>query len=185
VPAYPLPDWVWTEQILTTTARWLAQVHEASTDFDPTAATWQLPAHHPAEVICLNDVAPYNMVFDTDHQLSGWIDVDAASPGPRIWDLAYLAYRLVPLTGADDSGAGTPDLDRSHDRLATLCHAYTTASGITTNPSAVLDTATTRLGDLAEFTAARAAAGAHQVAHHVAVYRSDIDWIRRHIRQLT
>ncbi len=125
------------------------------------------------------------MVFDTDHQFSGWIDVDVASPGPRISDLAYLAYRLVPLTGADDSGAGTPDPDRSRSRLAAICHAYTEASAITTTPAGVLDTAITRLGDLAEFTAARAAAGAHQVAHHVAIYQSDIDWIRRHIRQLT
>jgi len=187
VPAYPLPEWVWTEQILTTTttARRLAQVHQAGIDFDTAGALWQLPAHHPAEVVCLNDVAPYNMVFDTDHQLTGWIDVDVASPGPRIWDLAYLAYRIVPLTGADDSGAGTPDLDRSHDRLATLCRAYTAASGVTIDPSAVLDTAVTRLGDLAEFTAARAAAGAHQVAHHAAIYRCDIDWIRQHTDQLS
>ncbi len=180
VPGYPLPDWVWADEVLPTAAQWTARVHQASVDFDLTNATWQLPAHHPAEVVCLNDIAPYNMVFNADHQLCGWIDVDVASPGPRLWDLAYLAYRLAPLTGADDTGAGTPNPDRSRDRLAVLCHAYTAASAVTVTPSEVLDTAITRLADLADFTAARAAAGAHQVAEHVATYRADIDWIKQH-----
>ncbi|WP_369828729.1 phosphotransferase [Cryobacterium sp. M91] len=37
--------------------------------------------------MCLNDVDPYNMVFQDGH-ITGLIDVEMASPGPRIWDLA-------------------------------------------------------------------------------------------------
>jgi len=33
------------------------------------------------------------------------IDFDTAHPGPRIWDVAYAAYRFVPLTVAPEEGA--------------------------------------------------------------------------------
>lgn len=33
-----------------------------------------------------------------DGTLTGVIDLDLASPGPRVWDMAYTAYRFVPLT---------------------------------------------------------------------------------------
>lgn len=97
VPQYPMPPWVWDEAVLDAAARRLREVHDATVDFDRTGCTWGLDAREPAEVICHNDVAPYNMVFDDKHSLVGLIDFDAAAPGPRMWDLAYLAYRLVPL----------------------------------------------------------------------------------------
>ena len=78
VPAYPMPRWLWAEQVLLDAGARLAEVHRASAGFDRTGAVWQLPAHEPAEVICLNDVAPYNMVFDQAHRLVGLIDVDVA-----------------------------------------------------------------------------------------------------------
>ena len=185
VPAYPMPAWVWNENVLSTAAGWLASVHEASADFDSTGATWQLPAHEPEEVICLNDVAPYNMVFDEAQRLRGWIDVDVASPGPRVWDLAHLAYRLVPLTGDLDTGAGAPDLDRCRDRLMRLCEAYAGAGDqVTVAPAEVLRVAVKRLEDLAQFTAARAAAGADHVLSHVALYDRDADWVTAHAHQL-
>ena len=70
VPTYPLPSWVWTDRVLAETGALLARIHQASTTFDRSDAVWQLPAHEPDEVICLNDMAPYNMVFDDDHQLT-------------------------------------------------------------------------------------------------------------------
>jgi Phosphotransferase enzyme family len=186
VPTYPMPAEVWTEEVLTTTGRWLALVHQAGADFDTTGATWQLPAHAPVEVVCLNDVAPYNMVFDDAGHVSGWIDVDVASPGPRVWDLAHLAHRLVPLTGAADTGAGAPDLPRCRRRLGLLCQAYAEAGDqVAIPPAEVLRVAVTRLEDLADFTAARAAAGADHVAPHVAGYRRDAAWVAAHARQLT
>ncbi len=82
-----MPAWVWSEHLVLDAASRLAQLHQASASFDTTGAVRQIPVHEPAEVICLNDVAPYNMVFDDDHRLRGLIDVDTASPGPRVWDL--------------------------------------------------------------------------------------------------
>lgn len=181
VPTYPMPEWVWTDAVLDTAGRWLALLHRAGADFDTSDAVWQLPAHEPAEVVCLNDVAPYNMVFDDQRRLVGWIDVDTASPGPRVWDLAYLAYRLVPLTGADDTGAGAPDPDGARRRLARLCIAYAEAGdGVTVAPEAVVTAAVARLRELAAFTAERAAAGAHQVRSHVQIYLDDALWIEEH-----
>ena len=62
---------------------------------------WQSPTREPAEVVCHNDFAPYNTVF-RDRRLTGVIDWDMASPGPRVRDLSYLAYRLVPLTASEN-----------------------------------------------------------------------------------
>ncbi len=58
VPSYPMPGWVWSEHLLLDAASRLAQLHRASASFDTTGAGWQIPVHEPAEVICLNDVAP-------------------------------------------------------------------------------------------------------------------------------
>lgn len=185
VPTYPMPAFVWAEDVLTTAAGWLAHLHAASAGFDTTGAVWQLPAHEPVEVVCLNDVAPYNMVFDQDGRLAGWIDVDTASPGPRVWDLAYLAYRLVPLSAAEDTGAGAPDVVRGADRFRRLCAAYADSGDhVTISTAAVLRTAVVRLHDLADWTAARAAAGAEHVSSHAALYRRDAAWLERNAQQL-
>jgi Ser/Thr protein kinase RdoA (MazF antagonist) len=180
-----MPSWVWSEDVLVEAGRRLAQVHQASAGFDATDAVWQLPARSPAEVVCLNDVAPYNMVFDDAHQLTGFIDLDTASPGPRVWDLAYLAYRLTPLSQVQDTGAGLPSLTLRRHRLELLCRAYAGAGDRTAvDEQAVVRTTITRLEDLAAFTEARAAAGATQVAAHVQVYRDDARWVEEHLEDL-
>ena len=66
-------------------------------------------------MICHNDFATYNLIA-RDGRLVGAIDFDFASPGPRLWDLAYLAYRIVPFA-EDAVGADGLDTDR---RLAAL-----------------------------------------------------------------
>jgi Ser/Thr protein kinase RdoA (MazF antagonist) len=99
----------------------LRELHDATDGFDRTGRVWALSAREPAEVICHNDFAPYNLAF-RDGLPVGAIDFEAASPGPRAWDLAYLAYRLVPLAHPDN-----PDLPPRPDapaRLAALCTAY-------------------------------------------------------------
>lgn len=185
VPSYPMPSWVWSEEVLIDAGRRLAQVHRASAGFDTTGAVWQIPAHSPPEVICLNDAAPYNMVFDDAHQLTGVIDLDTASPGPRVWDLANLAYRLAPLTQVEDTGDGLPSLTVRRHRLKLLCRAYAGAGDrVAVGAHAVLRTAIARLEDLAAFTAARAAAGATQVAAHVQAYRDDARWVEEHLKDL-
>ncbi len=121
VPAYPMPDWVWAPAVLDRAARMLRELHDATAGFDRAGRTWALPPREPAEVVCHNDFAPYNLAF-RDGLPVGAIDFEAAAPGPRAWDLAYLSYRIVPL-----AAPGNPDLPAQPDppgRLAALCAAY-------------------------------------------------------------
>ena len=91
VPAYPMPEWVWTSEVLDDAAHLLRRLHDASLPLAAVPDGWRSPVRQPAEVVCHNDFAPYNLVFD-DGRLVGVIDFDYCSPGPRLWDLAYLAY---------------------------------------------------------------------------------------------
>lgn len=49
------------------------------------------------EVICHNDIAPYNVTF-IDDMPYGLIDFDVCCPAPRIWDIVYALYRFVPFS---------------------------------------------------------------------------------------
>ncbi|MFC6567455.1 phosphotransferase enzyme family protein [Actinoplanes utahensis] len=184
VPQYPLPDWIWNEDVLTDAARHLAQLHAASTGFDTTNASWQISAHQPVEVICHNDFAPYNMVF-ADGRLTGVIDWDTASPGPRVWDLAYLAYRLVPLTDPANGDGLDSEVDERARRLRLLCDTYSRYLGQELDTAAVLPATVQRLYDLAHFTQARADAGHEDLRSHVDLYQRDAAWIIAHTASLT
>lgn len=114
----------WTASVhalLARAAAMLRAFHDATDGFDRSDRVWALPAREPAEVICHNDFAPYNLAF-RDGLPVGAIDFEAASPGPRVWDLAYLAYRLVPLAHPDNPDL--PPRTDAADRLAQLCEAY-------------------------------------------------------------
>jgi Ser/Thr protein kinase RdoA (MazF antagonist) len=161
VPSYPMPDWVWAPAVLERAARMLRELHDATETFDRSGRVWALPAREPAEVICHNDFAPYNLAF-RDGLPVGAIDFEAAAPGPRAWDLAYLAYRLVPL--ADPANPDLPPAADPDRRLDALCAAY---GGI--DPAEVLALVPERLHVLAE-TAPSA---------HAALYRADAAHVAR------
>lgn len=181
VPQDPMPGWVWSDVVLLAAVERLATIHAASRSFDLSGGVWQLPEHPPTEVVCHNDFAPYNLVFDDSHRLTGVIDWDTASPGSRVWDLAYLAYRLVPLSDpANPDGRASAQPERRR-RLTLLCRAY----GHALTPRQVAGTAVHRLHDLAAFTANRAAAGARHVADHVQLYERDAAWLAAHLAELS
>ncbi|MEJ1229585.1 MAG: phosphotransferase [Galbitalea sp.] len=110
---------------------------------------WQLPVHEPVEVICHNDFAPHNLAF-VDGAIAGVIDFDTSSPGPRIWDIAYLATRIVPLTR--DHPDGSPGEDRSERRIQLLLDSY----GSPATVAEVVRVAIVRLRELAIFSRAKA-----------------------------
>lgn len=98
------------------------------------------------------------------------IDFDTASPGPRTWDLAHLAYRLVPLT--DDAHDGGPPAPDRAARLRLLIDSY----GALYEPVDLVAAVAARLEELAVFTDARAAeTGRDDFAEHAAMYRRDRD----------
>lgn len=103
------PAWLWSTDILTTVARRLREWHDATASFQRHRDdVWWRPGKLPAEVICHVDFAPYNHVFK-NREFVGAIDFDICCPGPRLWDLAYTAYRYVPLTPS----VGEPVVDGS------------------------------------------------------------------------
>lgn len=161
VPAYPLPQVVWTDGFLVQAAAVLRRLHDASVGFAPSDAVWQQPVREPAQVVSVNDFAPYNLVLDGD-RISGVIDLDQASPGPRVRDVAHLAYRLVPLTApANKDGRATSAQERGR-RLRLLADAYGDLA-----PGSVLVAAVPLLDDIA------AHAEAAGRPDHAALYRAD------------
>ena len=176
VPRYPLPAWVWRDEVLADAAALLRRVHDASASFDRTGAVWRLPPRHPAEVICHSDTSPDNLVFRDGHPVA-LIDWDTAAPGPRIWDLAYLAYRLVPLGPAGADPGPVPVAERRR-RLDLLCRSY---GG--TRPGDVLAAVPARLRELARFTRERADGDARLLAH-VEVYLADAAWVQTRVATL-
>jgi hypothetical protein len=173
VPNYPMPTWIWDDAVLVSAVDHLKEFHDATLDFPATPGdTWQIAAHEPVEVVCHNDFAPYNMVFDDEHHLSGVIDCDTASPGSRLWDLAYLAYRLVPLTSPANTDTPVIDPATRQRRLTLLLETY--GHGLTGND--VVATAIERLHDLATFSEARAGDN-RELAVHAQMYRDDAAWL--------
>ena len=178
VPTYPMPAWVWSTTNLITAARRLRELHDSTADFAVDHALWRSPSHEPAEVICHNDFAPYNFVY-VDEEMTGVIDWDFASPGPRVWDLAYLAHRLVPLSHPDNPEVPESDLGERRARLSMLCASY---GGIELGQ--VVTVVPQRLEDLASVTEEMARNGNLAVVGHAELYCADADWVRAKAAEL-
>ncbi|MEO6115257.1 MAG: aminoglycoside phosphotransferase family protein [Pseudolysinimonas sp.] len=149
VPVYPLPEWVWSDEVLVDAAHRLRSLHDASVGFDVRDAIWQVPSHPPIEVICHNDFAPHNLAFENG-RVVGAIDFDTCSPGSRMWDIAYLATRIVPLTA--ELPAGAPREGQSRRQIQLLLDSY----GCDEDWTDVVRMAILRLHDLATFSIGKA-----------------------------
>ncbi len=97
------PRWLLSKRLLRESARKLREWHDATEDFVPINDDWLLGGDEPKEVVCHNDFAPYNWVFDRGRRLVGLIDFDTCAPGSRLRDIAYAAYRIVPLMPFGDA----------------------------------------------------------------------------------
>lgn len=171
-PQYPMPAWVWSDEVLVAAMEMVRALHDATAGFASSADdVWRRPAREPREVVCHNDVAPYNVVF-RDERPAGLIDFDMAAPGPRVWDVAYAAYRFVPLTAPGNRDVPpAPDGERLR-RLALACTAY----GI--DVGAVLGAVPERLD-------AVAADPVSVRLGHSPIYVADAAWVRSVTRSAT
>ena len=81
-------------------ARLIRDYHAAVASFvSPPDAQWQTHGRDPSgvvEVLCHNDLAPWNLV--AGEQSWAFIDWDLAAPGRRLWDLALAVCSFVPLS---------------------------------------------------------------------------------------
>jgi hypothetical protein len=173
---YPLKPAFRTDQALISATRLLREFHDALADFDfPTYDSWFLPPLDPIETICHGDFAPYNCVL-RDGEVVGVFDFDTAHPGPRLWDLGYLAYRWVPLTSPHNpDGFGTTD--EQARRLALVAEAYGSA-----NTANIVENAQQRLlamvANIRQFAAAGNAAFQRHIADgHDELYLRDAAYI--------
>lgn len=97
---YPeLKPYMWSDETLMGLARLLRGFHDATEGITlKSGGRWQLSYadENKHEVICHNDAALYNVVFQQGSSVA-LIDFDMAGPGPRLWDIAYSLYTSVPL----------------------------------------------------------------------------------------
>lgn len=99
---YPVFEpYIWSDSTIIKIAKFLRVLHDASVDFVQYAIRekWENPYFNlnQYEVICHNDAALYNFVFQEEVPVS-LIDFDMAYPAVRLWDIAYTLYTTVPLT---------------------------------------------------------------------------------------
>ena len=129
---------------------------------------------------------PYNAVFGPGGTVLAFFDFDTAHPGPRVWDLAYAAYRFLPLGTPADPVFCAP-LPEQARRLAVFADAY----GLGERDREVLVTTwAERLRQLAAHMTARAPAGdaafaAHIEAGHLALYVTDARFLDDHAAELS
>ncbi|MFI8631001.1 phosphotransferase [Microbacterium sp. NPDC077663] len=92
-------------------------IHDASATWTaPVDSRWATAIPAPGvELVCHNDLAPWNLVVGDDRWV--FIDWDAAGPSTRLWDLAYAAqsFTLNDTSVAPDVAAAA---------LATFVDAY-------------------------------------------------------------
>lgn len=128
VPYAPdIPAEIWTDEALTSAAQLVRAYHDAVRSFDPPPeARWRFCPGAPTsgEIVCHNDVAPWNTVY-RDHLPVSLIDWDFSAPAPAIWDVAYAAWRFVPLYHDGlPSSDGEADPEEYARRLRLFCDAY-------------------------------------------------------------
>lgn len=120
------PSWIWSERALVEAARLIRSYHDLSRSFQPPHdAQWQVMVGAPTrgDVICHNDLAPFNAVYRQGIPVA-LFDWDLAAPGTPLWDIAYAAWRFVPLY-SDTAGRGWPaGIDERAVRLRSFCDAY-------------------------------------------------------------
>lgn len=123
----PWPQHVWSLSTLADVGMWLASYHRAVSSYRPDSASrWWLGegAPGPGEIVCHNDLAPYNAVF-TSGRVTGVIDWDVAGPATPAWDLAFCTWQWLPLHHPQLAASlGGPDETAQAKRLRLLCDSY-------------------------------------------------------------
>jgi hypothetical protein len=111
-----------SDAVLVAVARLVRRYHDSVADFrPPPGAAWRFTVGAPrdGELICHNDLGPWNVIFDGARPV-GLIDWDFAAPASRVWDVAYALWRWAPLY--NDPAFDAP-VARGR-RMRVFCDAY-------------------------------------------------------------
>lgn len=127
VGTYPASQSVWRDDALACIGKILRAFHDATVSFNwRSFHSWQLscPTEMSPDVLCHNDFATYNCVYRNGLPVA-MIDFDTVGPGTRSWDLAYTAFRCIPIgTPKQQKSWGVPKTVEIRPRLELLVEAY-------------------------------------------------------------
>ncbi|MFD4561111.1 phosphotransferase [Streptomyces sp. NPDC058469] len=70
------------------------------------------------DVVCHNDLAPKNTVYDSAWHPVAFVDWDLAAPGERVHDVAHVCWQYL------DLGPDITDVPATARRIALICEAY-------------------------------------------------------------
>ncbi|MEW1825696.1 phosphotransferase [Streptomyces sp. NPDC088196] len=70
------------------------------------------------DVVCHNDLAPKNTVYDGTWHPLAFVDWDLAAPGERVHDIAHVCWQYL------DLGPAITDVPEAARRIALICEAY-------------------------------------------------------------
>ncbi|PJN89791.1 phosphotransferase [Bacillus sp. mrc49] len=184
---YPFKKYMWSDDVLRKIAEMLRLYHDSVSDFsfdDGWQSTDNTP--QPAEVLCHNDFAIYNIIFHDETPI-GIIDFDVAAPGPRLWDIAYTLYTCVPLsrfhlneTGEEVHYHSSQDAARIRSRVQLFFESY--GEGVAVN---YLEMVLLRLEGLCKTIARKAGEGDAAFQKmieegHIRHYQNDMTFISEH-----
>lgn len=121
---YPLKPYVLSKSTLLRIGLLLRRFHDATISFSlPKHFVWQNTVSWTREVICHGDAGPYNIIFRNGAPV-GLIDFERATPGPRVWDIAFVVYRFAPLCDLREQTLTPRFLRQIARRIRILLDAY-------------------------------------------------------------
>lgn len=185
---YPLKEYMWSKDALKEIAKMLRHYHDAVSDF-PISSEWKPLDNTPdnQEVVCHNDFAIYNIIFNHEKP-AGIIDFDLAAPGPRLWDIAYALYTCVPLSRHYHTEAGeavhyNPSFDAS--RIRQRVKLFFETYGMEEMVEDYVEMVLLRLEGLCQYMKRKAGEGDAAFQKmldegHYEHYQEDIAFIRQH-----